>query len=238
MKLLKIIRHSGIILAVGLLVICMSQRSEAQRFSHGGGSRGGGGGMRGGGFRGTGNRDFQGGGVVRPGRSFIGIRRNESVFHHVYGFHPYAYHPYHPYIWGPYWHPFGFFINTLTANAIMLSIANQQYYYDNGVYYAPSGSGYTVVPPPVGAVVNYLPGGYITVPVGDMDYYYYGGAFYVSQGGTFRVVPAPPGAIVNEIPEGATEQVINGENYLLYNNTYYQPISQNGQDAYEVVQIN
>jgi hypothetical protein len=74
--------------------------------------------------------------------------------------------------------------------------------------------------------------------MGDATYFYYAGVFYVSQGGSFRVVPAPEGAIVTEIPEGATDQNINGQDYLLYNNTYYQPISQNGQDAYEVVTVN
>ena len=230
-----------------LLTFSLPQNGMAQRFGHGGG---GGGGFRGGG--GGGGRSFNGGGrnigahvfhapapAAREGRPFGGGVHNEGVYHHVYGGgHPYYYHPYHPFMWGPYWHPFGYFAAALTANAILFSVADQQYYYDNGVYYSPSGNGYSVVAPPVGAVVSYLPAGYLTVPVGDAVYYYYGGAFYISQGGSFRVVPAPAGAIVTEIPEGATEQVINGENYLLYNNTYYQPISQNGQDAYEVVQAN
>jgi hypothetical protein len=157
----------------------------------------------------------------------------------VSGFHPYFYHPYHPYVWGPYWHPFGFFATALTVNAIMFNWGGANYYYDNGVYYQPYGSGYNVVAPPVGAVVSYLPSGYQEVQGGDGgNYFYYGGTFYISQGGSFRVVPGPVGAIVTEIPQGATDQQINGQEYLLYNNTYYAPISQNGQDAYEVVQVN
>ena len=244
------IKLANIICILCMVIFCFPQDSAAQRFGHGGGggggSRGGGGGAPRGG--GGGGRTINGGSrnegnhvfralASRPVGTVFGIRHNENVYHHVYGAHPYAYHAYHPYMWGPYWHPFGFFATALTADAIMFSIASQQYYYDNGVYYEPSNSGYTVVPPPIGAVVTYLPAGYLTVQVGDAIYYYYGGAFYISQGGSFRVVPAPVGAIVTEIPEGATEQVINGENYLLYNNTYYAPISQNGQDAYEVVQV-
>jgi len=250
MKFLSIV---GIIC---MAIFCLPQNSAAQHFGHGGGGggrAGGGGGGRpagGGGFgggarsinggsrnfgahvyhapaRGGGDRQFFGGGV-----------RNEGVYHHAYGFHPYFYHPFHPYVWGPYWHPFGYFASVLTADAIMFSWAGQQYYYDDGVYYEPYNGGYTVVNPPVGAVVSYLPSGYETVPVGDAVYYYYGGTFYVSQGGSFRVVPAPEGAIVTEVPDGATDQNINGQDYLLYNNTYYQPISQNGQDAYEVVTVN
>jgi len=249
-----------------LLLAGMPFLSIGQHFGHGGGggggsrggggfsggSRGGGGGFRvsapaggnarsiNGGSRNLGNHSiFRAPAGRSAGGRFGGIRGNDNVFHHVGGgFHPYAYHPYHPYIWGPYWHPFGFFCAALTADAIMFSWANQNYWYDNGVYYIPSGSGYTAVAPPVGAVVSYLPSGYETIPVGDDTYYYYGGTFYVSQGGSFRVVPAPVGAIVSEIPQGATDQQINGQDYLLYNNTYYQPISLNGQDAYEVVQIN
>jgi hypothetical protein len=194
-----------------------------------------------GGSRNEGVHVFRGGGNGGRGgaRPFGGVVHNENVYHHVYGGHPYVYHAYHPYYWGPRWHPFGFWLGALTADAIMFSIANQQYYYDEGVYYQPSNSGYIAVPPPIGAVVSYLPAGYETVIGGDGNtYYYYGGAFYISEGGFFRVVPAPVGAIVNEIPEGATEQNINGQSYLLYNNTYYAPISQDGQDAYEVVQVN
>ena len=243
-------------------LFCLPQNTSAQRFGHGGGgggARGGGGGARPGG----GGRGFNGGArneahvyrapEARPaapagGRDRGGDRgviiRNENVFHHGYGdgghgygTRPYFYHPYHPYIWGPYWHPFGYFAIGLTADAILYNWGNQQYYYDEGVYYQPSGNGYSVVAPPVGAVVSYLPSGYVTVMVGDDTYYYYGGTFYIGQGGSFRVVPAPVGAIVSEIPEGATDQQINGVDYLLYNNTYYQPISLNGQDAYEVVQV-
>ena len=74
--------------------------------------------------------------------------------------------------------------------------------------------------------------------VGDAVYYYYGGAFYINQGSSFRVVSAPEGAIIYQLPEGAVEQIINGQSYLLFNNTYYLPISQAGQDAWEVVILN
>lgn len=267
MNTLRKIRFANIICIVGIAIFCLPLSSTAQRFGHGGGGgfRGGGGGSRGGGgFRAAParsapvgrpapanmGRSFNGGANnignhifhASPGPVFhpsAGIRHNDIVFHSDRGYHhPYYYHPYHPYVWGPYWHPFGYFCAALTADAIMFSIANQQYYYDDGVYYQPSGSGYLAVVPPIGAVVSYLPNGYLTVQVGDAVYYYYAGVFYISQGNSYRVVPAPVGAVVNAIPEGATEQVINGQSYLLYNNTYYAPILQDGQDAYEVVQVN
>jgi hypothetical protein len=267
MKSIQKIKLASIVCILSLAAFFIPQGVMAQHFSHGGGGGGGRGGGGGGGMRGGGgaprggggearpaqmggDRSFNGGGrnigahdfrngpAARPFRAGGGIHNDAGVFHHAYGFHPYAYHPFHPYMWGPYWHPFGYFCAALTADAIFFDLAGQQYYYDNGVYYQPSNGGYTAVTPPIGAVVGYLPAGYLTVPVGDATYYYYAGVFYVSQGGSFRVVPAPEGAIVTEIPEGATDQNINGQDYLLYNNTYYQPISQNGQDAYEVVTVN
>jgi hypothetical protein len=48
-------------------------------------------------------------------------------------------------------------------------------------------------------------------------------------------VAAPPGAVITQLPVGAVEQQVNGQDLLVYNNVYYSPISQDGQDAYEVV---
>ena len=46
---------------------------------------------------------------------------------------------------------------------------------------------------------------------------------------------APPRAVITQVPVGAVEQDVNDQQLLVYNNVYYQPISQDGQDAYEVV---
>ena len=71
--------------------------------------------------------------------------------------------------------------------------------------------------------------------VGNDTYYYFAGAFYIYTGQGYQVVQAPAGAVITQLPVGAVEQQINGEDLLVYNNTYYAPISQDGQDAYEVV---
>jgi hypothetical protein len=169
----------------------------------------------------------------------VTVHENVNVYHnHYQPVHAYSYHPYHPYYWGHNWHPFGYFAASLARDAFLLSIANQQYYYDEGVYYEPSAGGYSVVPAPVGATVSSLPPGYETTMVGNDYYYYYGGAFYIDTGSGYQVVQAPYGAVVTQIPDGAIQQDINGQTYLVYNNTYYQPVSQNGSDAYEVVQVN
>jgi hypothetical protein len=179
----------------------------------------------------------------QPGRPAVNARDNVShvnAFHtgSYHGLRPYTYHPYHPYYWGPRWHPFGFFLGSLAANAFRFSVGGQYYYYDDGSYYVPSGNGYSTVPPPIGAVVGYLPDGYETTMVGDDTYYYYAGAFYVGVDQGYQVVQAPVGAVVSQLPEGAVDQQSNGEDLLVYNNVYYEPISQDGQDAYQVVQPN
>ena len=182
--------------------------------------------------------------TVRPApdpRPNVRFHENGNVYHsHNQPYHAYSYHPYHPYYWGHSWHPVGFFLRSLAADAFLFSLANQQYYYDEGVYYEPSSSGgYTAVSAPIGAIVSQLPPGFETLTVGDDYFYYYGGDFYVAtQDNRYQVVQAPFGAVVTQIPDGAVEQNINGQSYLVYNNVYYQPISQNGQDAYEVVQVN
>jgi hypothetical protein len=169
----------------------------------------------------------------------VTVHENVNVYHnHYQPPHAYAYHPYHPYYWGHNWHPVGYFAATLATDAFLLSIANQQYYYDEGVYYRPSSGGYSVVPAPIGAIVSSLPPGYETTMVGNDDYFYYGGTFYIDTGNGYQVVAAPFGAVITQIPDGAVQQDINGETYLVYNNTYYQPVSEDGQDAYEVVQVN
>jgi hypothetical protein len=193
-----------------------------------------------GGSRNIGNHDFS-----RPAdvhstvnvRDNVTVRNNVNVYHTgaYRGIHPYYYHPYRPYFWGPHWHPLGFFLSALASDAIFFSFNNQRYYYDDGCFYLPSNGGYAVVAPPIGAIVASLPPGYETPMVGNDTYYYFAGVFYVYTGQGYQVVAAPPGAVVSQLPVGAADQQINGEDILFYNNTYYEPISQDGQDAYEVV---
>jgi Family of unknown function (DUF6515) len=169
----------------------------------------------------------------------VSVHENVNVYHnHYQPVHAYAYHPYHPYYWGHNWHPLGYFAASLARDAFLISLANQQYYYDEGVYYQPSAGGYAVVSAPIGATVSTLPPGFETTQVGDDYFYYYGGTFYTDTGNGYQVVVAPYGAVVTQIPDGAVQQDINGQTYLVYNNVYYQPVTVNGTDAYEVVQVN
>ena len=183
---------------------------------------------------------------VRNNRNTV-VRRNTRVYNrppHVYGgyhyncYHPYRYHPYHPYYWGPVWHPWGFVVATLAVTAIVISVENQQYHYDQGVYYVQSGSGYSVVQAPVGATITTLPSNSQTVVVNETtNNYYYGGTYYEKSDGGYTVVPPTAGTIVENLPEGAEEVKVGDVTYVKYGETYYQPIEKDGKNMYEVVNV-
>lgn len=193
-----------------------------------------------GGSRNIGNHDFS-----RPAEvhNTVNVRNNVTVRDHVNvyhtggyrGIHPYYYHPYRPYYWGPRWHPLGFFLSALAADAIWFNYNNTRYWYDDGCFYLPQNGGYAVVPAPIGAIVASIPPGYESPVVDGVTYYYFAGVFYVYTGQGYQVVAAPPGAVIYQLPDGAIDQQIDGQDFLVYNNTWYEPISQDGQDAYEVV---
>ena len=56
-------------------------------------------------------------------------------------------------------------------------------------------------------------------------------------GGSYIVVAAPVCAVVSDLPEGAEEVDIDGVKLLKYNDAFFQPVSQSGGDAYEVVSV-
>ena len=158
--------------------------------------------------------------------------------HRYYCYHPYHYHSYHAFYWGPVWHPWGFFITTMAATAIIISVNNQQYHYDQGVYYMPGNGGYTVVQAPVGATITTLPTNSQTVVVNETtNNYYYGGTYYEKSGGGYTVVAPTAGTVVENLPEGGEEVRLGDVTYVKYGETYYQPIEQEGKNMYEVVQI-
>jgi len=154
-----------------------------------------------------------------------------------YAYHSYYPHPFTAFRYGPTWHPLGFFLTALVGTAIVIDLENRSYHYSAGVFYAPYNNGYQVVPAPYGAYVPSIPQGYQQVSVGGQSYYYYGGAFFVLNGNNYEVVQAPSGAVVYNLPEGATQEQVDNYMYMQYNGTYYQPIQINGQNAYEVVEL-
>jgi hypothetical protein len=166
---------------------------------------------------------------VRPPYTWGGRR--------YYAYHPYIYHPFHPFYWGPVWHPWGFFIATLTATAIIVSVENEKYHYDQGVWYSQASNGYTVVQAPVGGTITTLPSNAQTVVVNNTTNYYYGGAYYEKSGSQYKVVAPPAGAVVDGLPEGGEEVKIGDQTYVKVGETYYQPVKVDGKDKYEVAQV-
>lgn len=176
--------------------------------------------------------------VVRPG--YRPYPRPPYVYggFRYYSYHPYYYHPYHPFYWGPVWHPWGFFVATLAVTAIVISVNNQQYHYDQGVYYVQSSGGYTVVQAPVGATIKVLPEGSETVVVNETtNNYYYGGTYYEKSDGGYTVVPPTAGTIVENLPEGGEEVKVGDVTYVKFGETYYQPVQIDGKDVYEVASV-
>jgi hypothetical protein len=184
----------------------------------------------------------------------INVKKNTTVRHNSYrpysrppyhygGYryhchYHYHYHPYRPYYWGPMWHPWGFFITTLAVTAIIVSVDNQQYHYDNGVFYMPATGGYTVVSAPVGATVTTIPSGSQTVVINETtNNYYYGGTYYEKGSSGYTVVPPTAGSVVESLPEGGEEVKIGDVTYVKIGETYYQPIDQDGKSMYEVVMV-
>jgi len=157
--------------------------------------------------------------------------------HRYYCYHPYYYHPYHPYYWGPVWHPWGFVVATLAVTAIVVSVNNAQYHYDQGVWYSPSSSGYIVVQAPVGGTITTVPSGTQTVIVNNTTNYYYGGAYYEKDSKGYTVVAPPAGAVVDNLPEGGEEVKIGDQTYVKVGETYYSPVQVDGKNKYEVVQV-
>ena len=126
----------------------------------------------------------------------------------------------------------------MTATAIIISIENQKYYYDQGNYYVKSNDGYTVIQAPEGAVIQVLPEGSQTVVVNETtNNYYYAGTYYEKTEEGYEVVPPTAGTLVENLPEGGEEVKIGDVTYVKIGETYYQRVEVDGEEMYEVVNV-
>jgi len=119
----------------------------------------------------------------------------------------------------------------------VVSINNEKYHYDQGVWYSQASNGYTVVQAPVGGTVTTIPSNNQPVVVNNVTNYYYGGAYYEKTSSGYKVVAPPAGAVVDNLPEGGEEVKIGDQTYVKIGETYYQPVTVDGKNKYEVVQI-
>lgn len=135
-------------------------------------------------------------------------------------YHPYFYHPYRPFVWGPMWHPWGFFITTLAVTAIIITVQNDQ----------PFHSDMAGVPPMDYNRIDatYVKGG--PAFFNDLEeynyaeeYYYDEGVFYQKADGGYTVVAAPVGATIKTLPKGYETVTVDEKtkNYY-FGGTYYE----------------
>jgi hypothetical protein len=97
---------------------------------------------------------------------------------------------------GRYYPPVGSVRPALPDNYRPYYRGRERYYFNGGVWYAPSGPGFVVVRPPPGLVITVLPPFYSTVWYGGVPYYYADNVYYSwqpDQNG-YAVVDPPPEA--------------------------------------------
>ena len=183
------------------------------------------------------------------------VRRNTRPYSrppYVYGgrryrcYNPYVFHPYRPYVWGPMWHPWGFFVATLATTAIILSIVDNDMdlpgFYDmasnsftgNGLssiekHLLLSGPGFESYSENHGFIVKEAKNAGVAI---DGEYYYDQGVYYLKGDGGYTVVSAPIGAKIKTLPSGYETVTIDDKtkNYY-YGGTFYEKST----DGYIVV---
>jgi hypothetical protein len=118
------------------------------------------------------------------------------------------------------------------------ALAGDEYWYDEGVFYLKSEEGYTAVAGPIGAVVSKIPSGFETVKLDEGTVnYYYGGTFYKKDPKGYKVVAPTAGAVVENLPDGGEEVEMGDVKFVKLGEIYFQPIQQNGKNAYEIVSV-
>jgi hypothetical protein len=90
-----------------------------------------------------------------------------------------------------YYPAIGYSVAALPPGYLALSFGNRRFFFDGGVWFAPSAAGFAIVRPPVGIVVPLLPPSYTTVWVAGAPYYYANDTYYTAAPGGY-VVAAPP----------------------------------------------
>jgi len=176
--------------------------------------------------------------VVRP--NYRPYPRPPYVYggFHYRCYNPYFFHPYQPYVWGPAWHPWGFFITTIAVTAILISVDNIEppTYLDMAMVPAYGNDYYalafqTAKHGPFFADLPEIPwnnNGWYNAPetVAGDEYWYDAGVFYLKGDGGYTVVSAPIGAKIKTLPSGYETITLDDKttNYY-YGGTFYEKTS-------------
>ena len=79
---------------------------------------------------------------------------------------------------GHYYPPRGVYVHQLPPAPVLINHPSGRFYYSGGVWYAPRGPRFVVVPAPVGVFVPVLPAYYTTIWYGGVPYYYANDTYY------------------------------------------------------------
>ncbi len=89
-------------------------------------------------------------------------------------------------------HPrYGMRIEVISNDYVPVIVSGANYYYYDGLYYAPTANGYVIIAPPVGAIVPAIPPEYRPVIINGRTYYTDSGVYYVYTRYGYRVVMPP-----------------------------------------------
>jgi hypothetical protein len=141
-------------------------------------------------------------------------------------------------VWGPVWHPWGFFLATLTATAIIVSFADidlppgvipQDYFVMASMYGEKMHGG-----PSIYNFGDYVAPDRPEQVDADGEYYYDQGVFYLKGDGGYTSVAAPVGAIIKSLPKGYETVKLDDAGSVInyyWGGTFYEKIS----NGYKVV---
>ncbi|WDE04797.1 hypothetical protein SG34_026370 [Thalassomonas viridans] len=131
-----------------------------------------------------------------------------------------------------YYHKVGHKVKVLPTGYRKLLVRGTPFYFNAGVFYRSSKSGYVVVQAPLGARVNVLPAGYVSFTVGVTRYFHVNATYYLKENDHYVVVAKPDGA-------SETAQATSGSNeqtpLVIYPNAG-QSNKQRSQDKFECYQ--
>ncbi len=88
----------------------------------------------------------------------------------------------------------------------------------------------------VGATLASLPPYYQTVYVGSTPYIYSDGVFLQQTGNEYVVVAPPANAVVTALPDGCEPFTFEGSQFFDCSGVFYEPVAQNGEVVFVVVQ--
>jgi len=126
-----------------------------------------------------------------------------------------------------YYPPAGYLAPRLPERYTVLEHHRTRYFYDAGIWYRRSASGFLVVRPPIGVGIRVLPPYYTVLWVGSVPYYYANGIYYVwYPAEQAYIVSSPP-------PESATSDKPTAPERLYIYPKNGQSEKQQAKDEYE-----